>query len=214
MTPADHADEEVLQAMDAISAQQLANRYSSKEYETTAEKAAADRQWTFGHVIVDEAQELSSMAWRSLMRRCPSRSMTIVGDISQRSVAAGAGSWAEVLRPYVRDRWRMAELTVNYRTPDEIMSVAADVLAEVSTDATAPRSVRSTGVPPWRLAVSAATGWPTRWPARCRPSWPRSARAPSPSSSRRPRWARWPWRSRRLCRRLSWHPRDLSPEPR
>jgi DNA helicase IV len=155
MTPADHADEEVLQAMDAISAQQLANRYRSKEYETTAEKAAADREWTFGHIIVDEAQELSAMAWRSLMRRCPSRSMTIVGDISQRSVAAGAGSWAQVLRPFVQDRWRMAELTVNYRTPDEIMSVAADVLAEVDTDASAPRSVRSTGVPPWHQAVPA-----------------------------------------------------------
>ncbi|WP_163511472.1 HelD family protein [Fodinicola acaciae] len=157
MTPSDHADEEVLQVTDVFTASALASRHHSAEYETTAERAAADRQWTFGHVIVDEAQELSPMAWRAVMRRCPSRSMTVVGDISQRSVAAGAGSWDEVMRPYVRDRWRLAELTVNYRTPDEIMAVAADVLAEVSAGATAPRSVRSTGVPPWHRQASADT---------------------------------------------------------
>ena len=58
-----------------------------------AERAAADRTWTFGHVIVDEAQELSEMAWRLLARRCPARSMTIVGDVAQTGSAAGTTSW-------------------------------------------------------------------------------------------------------------------------
>ena len=57
---------------------------------STAERASADREWTFGHVIVDEAQELSPMAWRLLMRRCPTRSMTVVGDVAQTCDPAGA----------------------------------------------------------------------------------------------------------------------------
>ncbi|HSS40789.1 MAG TPA: histidine phosphatase family protein, partial [Polyangia bacterium] len=84
---------------------------------SVAERAMADRTWTFGHVIVDEAQELSPMAWRLLMRRCPARSMTLVGDVAQTGDPAGAASWGGVLAPHVGDRWRLAELTVNYRTP-------------------------------------------------------------------------------------------------
>ena len=60
-----------------------------------------DRTWTFGHVIVDEAQELSAMDWRLLMRRSPNRSMTLVGDVAQTGAAGGARSWGEVLSPYV-----------------------------------------------------------------------------------------------------------------
>ena len=89
---------------------------------TAAQRAAADRRWAFGHVIVDEAQELSPMAWRLLMRRSPSRSMTVVGDVAQTGDLAGASSWDGVFAPYVADRWRLAELTVNYRTPAEIMA--------------------------------------------------------------------------------------------
>ena len=61
----------------------LADRYRARSELTAAERAAEDRTWTFGHVIVDEAQELTPMAWRVLMRRCPSRSMTLVGDTAQ-----------------------------------------------------------------------------------------------------------------------------------
>ena len=73
-----------------------------------AERAAADRTFAFGHVIVDEAQELSEMAWRLLMRRCPARSMTIVGDVTQTGGPAGTTSWARVLDPLAGDRWRLA----------------------------------------------------------------------------------------------------------
>ena len=57
---------------------------------TVAERAEPDRTWAYGHVVVDEAQELSAMTWRLLMRRCPPRSMTLVGDIAQAGALAGA----------------------------------------------------------------------------------------------------------------------------
>ena len=121
----------------------------------TAERAAADRTWTYGHVIVDEAQELSAMAWRVLMRRCPTRSMTVVGDVAQTGSPAGAASWAEMLDPAPGPAaWRLEELTVNYRTPAEIMAVADEVLAAGSSAATAGRAVRSTGVRPWALRAA------------------------------------------------------------
>ena len=106
---------------------------------------------TYGHVVVDEAQELSPMAWRMLMRRCPTRSMTVVCDLAQTSDLAGAMSWDSVLRPHVSDRWRLAELTVNYRTPTEIMAATTDLFAAHHAGRKPPRSVRSTGELPWRL---------------------------------------------------------------
>ena len=118
-----------------------------------AERARQDRTWTFGHVIVDEAQEVSAMAWRMLMRRCPARSMTVAGDTAQRAAPGGVRSWAEVLEPHAPGAWRVEELTVNYRTPVEIIEVAADVLASVSPELRPPRSVRETGVAPWALRL-------------------------------------------------------------
>ncbi|SCK42544.1 DNA helicase IV [Streptomyces sp. WMMB 714] len=115
---------------------------------TTANRAAADRSWAYGHVIVDEAQELSPMAWRMVMRRAPSRSMTLVGDVAQTGNAAGARSWEEVLAPHAAGRWREERLTVNYRTPAEVMEPAARVLAAVSPDQEPPESVRREGVRP------------------------------------------------------------------
>jgi DNA helicase IV len=115
---------------------------------TTAERAWADPSWAYGHVIVDEAQELSAMAWRMVMRRIPTRSMTVVGDVAQRSSAAGARSWAQMLDPYVKGRWREELLTVNYRTPAEIMAVAADVLTAVAPGERPPESVREEGEGP------------------------------------------------------------------
>ncbi|MGC7095733.1 HelD family protein [Amycolatopsis lurida] len=111
---------------------------------------------TFGHVVVDEAQELSEMDWRMLVRRCPTRSMTVVGDLAQTGSAAGATGWAEVLRPHVDDRWRLAQLTVNYRTPAEIMAATADLFAAHHPGSRPPRSVRSTGEQPWRLRTTTA----------------------------------------------------------
>ncbi|GAA1024633.1 MULTISPECIES: HelD family protein [Amycolatopsis] len=105
---------------------------------------------TFGHVVVDEAQELSAMAWRMVMRRCPAKSMTVVGDLAQTSDPAGATSWEQVLTPHVADRWRLAELTVNYRTPREIMAAASELFAAQHPGLQPPRSVRAAGESPWR----------------------------------------------------------------
>ncbi|WP_117212816.1 HelD family protein [Allorhizocola rhizosphaerae] len=158
---------EFLTAGDVLTAAQLAERHIDDEVLTAAQRAAADRRWTFGHVIVDEAQELSPMAWRLLMRRAPNRSMTIVGDVAQTGDLAGASSWGDVLSPYVGDRWRLAELTVNYRTPAEIMAFAAEeALAHIDPSLKPPRSVRETGVQPtvhkgvsdWRKYVNDEDG--------------------------------------------------------
>jgi len=144
-----------------IDAERLAARHQGDEpYLTTAERAAADRTWAFGHVIVDEAQELSEMAWRMVMRRCPTRSMTIVGDLAQTGSAAGARSWADVLDPYTAGRRRERRLTVNYRTPAEIMAVAADVLALVGPGLRAPESVRETGAVPWAVRLDDLSALP------------------------------------------------------
>jgi DNA helicase IV len=75
--------------------------------------------------------------------------MTAVGDLAQTGTLAGAAAWDEALRPHVGDAWRLEELTVNYRTPAEIMAVAADVLAAGGTGAGAPRSVRPGTAQPW-----------------------------------------------------------------
>ncbi|WP_144420295.1 HelD family protein [Micromonospora haikouensis] len=145
---------EILGVADLLDADRLLERQQSTDGLTTAQRAAADRSWAFGHVIVDEAQELSPMAWRLLMRRCPSRSMTIVGDVAQTGALAGTPSWGEALEPYVAQRWRLEELTVSYRTPAEIMAVAAGVLAEIDPHLRPPRSVRRSGVPPWERTVA------------------------------------------------------------
>jgi DNA helicase IV len=120
-----------------VSAELLADRFASTGPSlTTAERAAADRSWTYGHVVVDEAQELSAMAWRALLRRVPTRSMTIVGDVAQTSSRAGAHSWVGALDPVLRSSWRLAELTVNYRTP----AVVADAAQRVAASAHLPVS--------------------------------------------------------------------------
>ena len=149
----DEDDPELLMGADIIDASRLAERFEDEANLTAAERAAADRTWAFGHVIVDEAQELSPMAWRMLMRRCPARSLTIVGGLAQTGDVSGSASWADTLGPYLADRWRLAPLTVNYRTPAEVMAVAADVLAAIDPDLEVPRSVRESGHQPWRQSV-------------------------------------------------------------
>jgi DNA helicase IV len=152
----DEVDPEILAVTDLLDADRLAERQDLGERLTAAQRAAVDRRWAFGHVIVDEAQELSPMAWRLLMRRCPSRSMTIVGDVAQTGDLGGAGSWAQVLEPYVDTRWRLAELTVSYRTPAEIMALAGRVLAGIDPALRPPRAVRAAGTPPEVRGVPAS----------------------------------------------------------
>ncbi|MCA2210921.1 RNA polymerase recycling motor ATPase HelR [Nocardia rosealba] len=149
-------DEDHLLAQDMLYGEDLADRFLERDTRELAERAAADRDWTYGHVVVDEAQELSEMDWRVLMRRCPSRSFTIVGDLAQRRSPAGATAWATVLDPYVPGRWVYRSLTVNYRTPAEIMAVAAAVLAEFAPEVRPPDSVRACGVQPWSQQVDAS----------------------------------------------------------
>ncbi|MGC9498152.1 HelD family protein [Streptomyces sp. WG7] len=149
----DEEEAEVLSAHDIIDAERFAERQEEDDHRSAAERAAADRTWAFGHIIVDEAQELSPMAWRLLMRRCPTRSMTLVGDPAQTAEAAGVGSWSKILAPYVEDRWEHTRLGVNYRTPAEIMDVAAAVVRAEDPSFAPPSSVRSTGVRPWIRAT-------------------------------------------------------------
>ncbi len=115
-----------------------------------------DQPRGYGHIVVDEAQDLSPMALRLLGRRSISGSMTLVGDIGQATTAWMPAGWGDVLRHLpARRPPRVVSLTVNYRTPAEIMDVAAEVLAAATADAVAPpRSVRATGrVPVVRAAV-------------------------------------------------------------
>ena len=108
-----------------VDAETLAGRFADGgPVLTTAERAATDRRWAYGHVVVDEAQELTPMAWRALVRRCPTRSFTVVGDVAQTTALGGARSWAAALRPHFRDAWSVAELTVNYRTPATVADAA------------------------------------------------------------------------------------------
>ncbi len=129
---------------DVVSADMLAERFdpSATSGLSVAERASADRTWAFGHLIVDEAQEHSAMMWRLLERRCPNKSMTVVGDVAQTGSSAGSDSWGQALDTFVAGRWRQVELTVNYRTPREIMDVAADVLASFAPGMKPPTSVR------------------------------------------------------------------------
>lgn len=147
-------DEDHLLATDLLFAEDLAERFLERDTRDLSERAAADRDWTYRHIVVDEAQELSEMDWRVLMRRCPSRSFTVVGDLAQRRSVAGATSWDTVMEPYVPGRWVYRSLSVNYRTPAEIMTVAAALLAEFAPGVKPPESVRACGVQPWSRRVS------------------------------------------------------------
>lgn len=109
---------------------------------SAAERASGDRTWAYGHIVVDEAQELSPMQWRLLMRRCPLKSFTIVGDIAQTSSAAGSRSWQQALEPFVGDRWQLEELTVNYRTPSQIAEAAVRMANAAGLVVSAPKAVR------------------------------------------------------------------------
>lgn len=148
-------DPDELRPTDFVTADVLAARQVPEHLMSVAERAAADRDWRFGHLVVDEAQELSAMDWHVLLRRCPSRSITAVGDLAQRSAPAGAHAWADVLAPHLDSRWTHRTLTVNYRTPAEIMAPAAAVLAEFAPARQPPESVRATGEDPWQRTVPA-----------------------------------------------------------
>ncbi len=127
-----------------LTADALADRYSGggRTRRAVIDAALADRSWAYGHVVVDEAQELTPMQWRMLLRRCPSRSMTVVGDPAQAGSPGAAGSWAAVLDDAAPGRWSVERLTVNYRTPTPMMELASRVLAATGEPAPDVQSVR------------------------------------------------------------------------
>ena len=100
----------------------------------------------FAHIVVDEAQELTDAEWQMLLARCPSRSFTIVGDRAQ-ARHGFAQSWQERLEQVGLDRISVASLSINYRTPQEVMAEAEPVIRAVLPDANVPTSIRSGGVP-------------------------------------------------------------------
>ena len=100
----------------------------------------------FAHIVVDEAQELTDAEWQMLLLRCPSRSFTIVGDRAQ-ARHGFTESWQERLERIGFDQINLATLSINYRTPEEVMAEAEPVIRAVLPDANVPTSIRSTGVP-------------------------------------------------------------------
>ena len=116
----------------------------------------------FAHIIVDEAQELTDAEWQMLLERCPSRSFTIVGDRAQ-ARHGFTESWRERLQRLGFDRVAIATLSVNYRTPAEVMAVAEPVIRAVLPDVNVPTSIRQSGVPVGYGAAASRdavlTGW-------------------------------------------------------
>ncbi|MEO6944505.1 MAG: UvrD-helicase domain-containing protein [Lacisediminihabitans sp.] len=149
---AEHAIEN-MQVGGLVNAEALADNFAEFGARlTTAERAVSDRSWTYGHIVVDEAQELSPMQWRMLLRKCPLRSFTIVGDIAQAASASASPSWQLALTALIGDspegeRWRLEELTVNYRTPSQIASVAESMAIAHGLPVTPARSVRESEWP-------------------------------------------------------------------
>ncbi len=120
--------------------------------DTVAELASRQREWRYGHVIVDEAQDLTEMEWRMIARRAIGRSMTIVGDLAQRSIGP-PGSWVANLPAELADH-AYTELTVNYRSPSEVNRVASAILSELAPDLQPSTAIRSTGDHPTVHAVA------------------------------------------------------------
>jgi len=100
----------------------------------------------FAHIVVDEAQELTDAEWQMLLSRCPSRSFTIVGDRAQ-ARHGFTESWRERLERVGLDQISLASLSINYRTPQEVMAEAEPVIRAVLPDANVPVSIRATGIP-------------------------------------------------------------------
>ncbi len=110
-----------------VTSQMLLDSINGEDGASTAERAGSDREWTYGHIVVDEAQELTAMDWRMLMRRCPSRSFTIVGDVAQTAALGGTRSWDNTMnRLFGAENWDLNELTIDYRNPQEVSALACD----------------------------------------------------------------------------------------
>ncbi|MDR1033812.1 MAG: AAA family ATPase [Bifidobacteriaceae bacterium] len=105
-----------------VDASTLSSRYEDADY--VGAEIKKEILPTYGHIIIDEAQELSFMQWRMLRRRCPSLSMTIAGDVAQRTSLAGSRDWNAIIPKVFGDEYHTEELTVNYRNPSEVAELA------------------------------------------------------------------------------------------
>ena len=127
-----------------VTSRMLAENMRGDDPELTAQRAAGDREWTYGHVVVDEAQELTAMDWRMLLRRCPSRSFTIVGDVAQTDALGGSRSWQRTLDPlFGPEGWDLNELTINYRNPREVSHKATQFAAAQGLYVSTQHAVRA-----------------------------------------------------------------------
>lgn len=129
------------------------SRTGGTQGEFLADRAASRRDWVYGHVVIDEAQELSEMQWQMVMRRCPSRSITAVGDIDQAEAPHRHTTWAQAVEAAFGERWTESRLTICYRTPREVMSLTAPVLRNAGSENEPPRAVRASGIEPWERDV-------------------------------------------------------------
>lgn len=131
-----------------MTASELAQRYGEK---SNSEITSSDTIKTFGHVLIDEAQDFSPMQWRMIARRVPSMSMTIVGDFAQASHPGTCKNWDEVLNilnGVAKTNDETVLLSVNYRTPAEVMDFAHDIMREVSPELAQTQAVREVGYYP------------------------------------------------------------------
>jgi DNA helicase IV len=111
--------------------------------------------FTFGHVVVDEAQDHSAVALRVIGRRSPSGSMTVLGDLAQSTTPAGQQRWEDALGHLTRATGSVAHLTIGYRVPGPILDVANRLLPLTEVETVASTSVRTEGEPPsFRLATT------------------------------------------------------------
>ncbi len=135
-------EDEIRRAQEAIDGQQLGGGIVSAEllaqqtrgaqdWKPLAQRARADRLWTYGHVVIDEAQDLTPMEWHALLRRCPSQSFTAVGDLDQRRGTTRPDSWLDVLGPATRALSDERSLTISYRTPRTLTDLSQEVQAEL-----------------------------------------------------------------------------------
>ena len=142
-------DQRAGDVMGDAAAQHLRGVHDSLVARTADPVAVATRpgEVAYGHVVVDEAQDLTAMQWRAVARRCPSLSMTIAGDQGQAIRPGGTGSWDAVAEALGAPAHDLVELTVNYRAPAEVMEAAVAELAAAGIETSATRSVRSTRPP-------------------------------------------------------------------
>ncbi|WP_240518105.1 HelD family protein [Brevibacterium aurantiacum] len=119
-----------------------------------SERAASRRDWIYGHVIVDEAQELSEMQWHMVARRTPQLSITAVGDIDQAETPHQHTTWAQVVDAVFGERWTQAKLTIGYRTPAEAMALTGPILQNAGSVNEPPNAVRFSGIEPWERSAN------------------------------------------------------------